>query len=88
MRGASLLHIQRTLESYLADIAGMDAVTLQPAAGAHGELTGLLMIRSFSESQGSARRTVLIPDSATVRIRPQPRSQVTRPRKSPPIAKE
>ena len=59
-----LLRIQRTLESYLAEIAGMDAVTLQPAAGAHGELTGLLMIRSFLESQGSARKTVLIPDSA------------------------
>lgn len=59
-----LLCIQRTLESYLADIAGMDAVTLQPAAGAHGELTGLLMIRSYLESQGSARRVVLIPDSA------------------------
>ena len=59
-----LLHIQRTLESYLADIAGMDAVTLQPAAGAHGELTGLLMIRSYLESQGSPRKVVLIPDSA------------------------
>ena len=59
-----LLCIQRTLESYLADIAGMDAVTLQPAAGAHGELTGLLMIRSYLESQGSARKVVLIPDSA------------------------
>ena len=59
-----LLRIQRTLETYLADIAGMDAVTLQPAAGAHGELTGLLMIRSYLESQGSPRRVVLIPDSA------------------------
>jgi glycine dehydrogenase subunit 2 len=59
-----LLRIQRTLEMYLADITGMDALTLQPAAGAHGELTGLLLIRAFLESRGNARRTVLIPDSA------------------------
>ncbi len=42
----------------------MDAVTLQPAAGAQGELAGLLMIRAYHESRGDARRTVLIPDSA------------------------
>ena len=59
-----LLRIQRTLETYLADITGMDAVTLQPAAGAHGELTGLLLIRGFLESRGDARRVVLVPDSA------------------------
>ena len=59
-----MLQIQRTLEAYLADITGMDAVTLQPAAGAHGELTGMLLIRAFLEAQGNARRTVLIPDSA------------------------
>ena len=58
------LRIQRTLETYLADITGMDAVTLQPAAGAHGELTGLLLIRAFLESRGDARRVVLVPDSA------------------------
>ena len=59
-----MLEIQRTLEAYLAEICGMDAVTLQPAAGAHGELTGLLLIRAYLESQGDARRVVLIPDSA------------------------
>ena len=59
-----LLRIQHTLEAYLAEITGMDAVTLQPAAGAHGELTGLLLVRAFLESQGNARRVVLIPDSA------------------------
>jgi glycine dehydrogenase subunit 2 len=42
----------------------MDAATLQPAAGAQGELTGLLMIRAYLESQGNARHKVLIPDSA------------------------
>jgi glycine dehydrogenase subunit 2 len=48
----------------LAEITGMDAVSLQPAAGAQGELTGLLLIRAYLESQGSPRRYVLIPDSA------------------------
>ena len=59
-----LMSIQATLESYLAEIAGMDAVTLQPAAGAHGELTGLLLIRAYLESRKSKRNIVLIPDSA------------------------
>src|SRR4030095_6918486 len=42
----------------------MDAVTLQPAAGAHGELTGILMIRGYHESPGDPREKILIPDSA------------------------
>jgi glycine dehydrogenase subunit 2 len=58
------LDVQKTLESCLAEISGMDAVSLQPAAGAHGELTALLMIRAYHESKGRARKKVLIPDSA------------------------
>jgi glycine dehydrogenase subunit 2 len=58
------LHVQATLESCLAEISGMDAVTLQPAAGAHGELTGILMIRAYHEARGNPRKTVLVPDSA------------------------
>src|SRR5207253_7861207 len=46
------------------EITGMDAITLQPAAGAQGELTGLLLIRAYLEKQGNARKRVLIPDSA------------------------
>src|SRR5260370_5470673 len=42
----------------------MDAITLQPAAGAHGEMTGLLLIRAYLEKQGNPRKKVLIPDSA------------------------
>jgi glycine dehydrogenase subunit 2 len=42
----------------------MDAITLQPAAGAHGEFTGILLVRAWHESQGNARRKILIPDSA------------------------
>lgn len=52
------------LERALAEITGMDAVTLQPAAGAHGELTGIFLGRAFLESQGNPRKRVLVPDSA------------------------
>ena len=58
------LEIQKTLETCLVEITGMDAVTLQPAAGAHGELTGILMIRAYHESRGNPRKKILIPDSA------------------------
>jgi len=53
------------LEQDLAEISGMDAVTLQPAAGAQGELTGILMVRAYHRARGDAARTdVLVPDSA------------------------
>src|SRR5881409_1682763 len=58
------LEVQKTLEDCFAEISGMDAVTLQPAAGAHGELTGILMVRAYHESRGNPRRSILIPDSA------------------------
>lgn len=58
------LEVQKTLEVCLAEISGMDAVSLQPAAGAHGELTGILMIRAYQESQSNPRKKILIPDSA------------------------
>jgi len=58
------LEIEKMLETCLAEITGMNAVTLQPAAGAHGELTGILMIRAYHESKGKPRRVVLVPDSA------------------------
>jgi glycine dehydrogenase subunit 2 len=58
------LKILRLLEKCLLEITGMDAITLQPAAGAQGELTGLLLIRAYLEAQGNARKKVLIPDSA------------------------
>jgi glycine dehydrogenase subunit 2 len=53
------------LEQALAEIAGMRAVTLQPAAGAQGELTGILMIRAYHRARGDpARKEVLVPDSS------------------------
>jgi glycine dehydrogenase subunit 2 len=52
------------LAQMLAEIAGMDAVSLQPAAGAQGEFAGVLMIRAYHASRGEKRTKVLIPDSA------------------------
>ncbi len=59
-----VLEIIELLQKCLLDITGMEAITLQPAAGAHGEFTGILLVRAWHESQGNARRKVLIPDSA------------------------
>jgi glycine dehydrogenase subunit 2 len=52
------------LQRCLLEITGMDAITLQPAAGAHGEYTGILLIRAWHAAQGNARKKILIPDSA------------------------
>src|SRR6266545_1417601 len=58
------LRLMHELGAMLAEIAGMDAVSLQPAAGAQGELTGVLMIRAYHEARGEKRTKVLVPDSA------------------------
>ena len=53
------------LESALCEITGMDGVTFQPAAGAHGEFTGLLFIKSYHQSRGDFERNeIIVPDSA------------------------
>ena len=52
------------LEQYLAEISGMDATTLQPAAGAHGELAGILLIYAFHKSRGAQRSKIIVPDTA------------------------
>jgi glycine dehydrogenase subunit 2 len=59
-----VLEIFELLQHCLLDITGMEAITLQPAAGAHGEFTGILLTRAWHESQGNPRRKILIPDSA------------------------
>src|ERR1700755_912125 len=59
-----VLEIMKVLSDCLIDICGMDAITLQPAAGAHGEFTGILLARAYHESLGNARKKILIPDSA------------------------
>ena len=58
------MEVIAALENALVEITGMDAVTLQPAAGAHGEFTGVLMIRALLESRGNPRKKILVPDSA------------------------
>jgi glycine dehydrogenase subunit 2 len=59
------LELMYNLEQMLKEVTGMDRVTFQPAAGAHGELTGLLLIRAYHVSRGDTRRNkVIVPDSA------------------------
>src|SRR6195952_1320051 len=58
------LQIMQTLSEALIEITGMDAITLQPAAGAHGEFTGILLVRAYHESKGNARKKIIVPDSA------------------------
>ena len=58
------LELMFNLQEALKKITGMDAVTLQPAAGAHGELTGMMVIKKYFEVKGDNRKKVIIPDSA------------------------
>ncbi|KMM37859.1 aminomethyl-transferring glycine dehydrogenase subunit GcvPB [Guptibacillus hwajinpoensis] len=59
------LEMMYNLQQNLVAVTGMDEVTLQPAAGAHGEWTGLMMIRAYHEANGDYNRTkVIVPDSA------------------------
>ena len=59
------LQVLEDTEKYLCEITGMDAMTLQPAAGAHGEFTGLLLIKAYHKSRGDEKRTkIIVPDSA------------------------
>ncbi len=59
-----VLKLMFDLKGFLAEITGMDAVTLQPAAGAHGEFTGMLLIHAFHKSKGMKRTKIIIPDTA------------------------
>lgn len=58
------LELMYRLQDSLKTITGMDAITLQPAAGAHGELTGMMVIKKYFEVRGEKRRKVIVPDSA------------------------
>ncbi|MDP4858568.1 MAG: aminomethyl-transferring glycine dehydrogenase subunit GcvPB, partial [Desulfobacterales bacterium] len=58
------LTLMHDLQRYLAEITGMDAVSLQPAAGAHGELAGMLLIYAYHRSKGAQRSKIIIPDTA------------------------
>ena len=61
---AGALELMARLEAALAEITGIDAVSLHPAAGAQGELAGLLMMRAYHRKRGAARHKVIIPDTA------------------------
>ena len=58
------LELMYKLQEALKTVTGMDAVTLQPAAGAHGELTGMMIIKKYFDVKGERRKKVIIPDSA------------------------
>lgn len=59
------LQLMHDLSEKLAEICGMDQVSLQPAAGAHGELAGLMIIKAFHENKGDLKRNkIIVPDSA------------------------
>lgn len=58
------LQLMYELQQMLGEISGLPYVTLQPAAGAHGEMAGMMMIRACHEARGNARSKVLIPDTA------------------------
>jgi glycine dehydrogenase subunit 2 len=59
-----ILKLLYDLERFLVEITGMDAVSLQPAAGAHGELTGMLLFYAYHRSKGARRSKILVPDTA------------------------
>lgn len=60
-----ILEVHHLAGAYLCEITGMDAMSFQPSAGAHGELTGLLLIKKYHESRGdAARKKIIVPDSA------------------------
>lgn len=59
-----MLEIIYNMEKYLCELLGMKRVTMQPLAGAHGELTGIMMIKKYHESRGETRLKVVVPDSS------------------------
>lgn len=58
------LKLMYNLQKELLEITGMDAITLQPSAGAHGEMTGMMIIKKYFDTIGQKRTKVIIPDSA------------------------
>lgn len=59
------LQVMYELEKSLCEVAGMDRMTLQPAAGAHGEITGIMLIKAYHEKRGDLKRNkIIVPDSA------------------------
>jgi len=59
-----MLRLMFDLQRFLAEITGMDAVSLQPSAGAQGELTGIMLIGAYHRKRGDARTRIIVPDTA------------------------
>ena len=59
-----ILRLMYDLERFLVEITGMDAASLQPAAGAHGELAGMLLFYAYHQSKGGPRSKIIVPDTA------------------------
>ncbi len=59
-----VLKVMHDLERMLCEVTGMDAYTLQPAAGAHGELTGIMLIKAYFKDRGEKRGKIIVPDSS------------------------
>lgn len=58
------LEVMYELERWLCEISGMEYFTLQPLAGAHGELTGVMMMAAYHQSKGNLKKTIIVPDSS------------------------
>jgi glycine dehydrogenase subunit 2 len=58
------LELLHDMEGFLQEITGMDAVTCQPLAGAHGEMTGIMLIAAYHRAKGNKKKTVIVPDSS------------------------
>ncbi len=58
------LELMYDLQEYLLELSGFSGISLQPAAGAHGELVGLMLIQKYHQMKGRRRNTILVPDSA------------------------
>ena len=63
-RAQGALELMWRLQEVLTEVCGLDACSLQPAAGSQGELTGLLLMRAYFAERGEERRTIVIPDTA------------------------
>jgi glycine dehydrogenase subunit 2 len=79
-RAQGILEVIALLQRCLIEITGMDTITLQPAAGAHGEFTGILLVRAWHESQGTRARRFSSPTRRTAPTPPRRPSAATRSR--------
>ena len=58
------LEVLYELEQWMCEMTGLDAFTMQPLAGAHGELTGVMMMAAYHKAKGNKKKYIIVPDSA------------------------